>query len=71
MKIKRNDTVTIIAGADRGKSGKVLKAMPKLNKVLVEGINMKKKHVKARQSNKKGQTIELAMPINASNVVVK
>ena len=71
MKIKRNDTVTIIAGADRGKSGKVLKAMPQTNKILVEGINMKKKHMKPRQSGKKGQTIELAMPINASNAVVK
>lgn len=71
MKIKRNDTVKIISGADRGKTGTVLKVFPKTNKILVEGVNMKKKHLKARQSNKKGQTIDRALPFDASNAVVK
>ena len=68
MKIKKGDTVKVISGKDKGKTGKVLKAFPKLGKVLVEGINMHKKHVRARQEGKKGQTIDKAFPLSVSNV---
>ena len=55
-------------GTDAGKTGKVVRAFPKLGKILVEGINMHKKHVKARQEGKKGQTIDKAFPMSVSNV---
>ena len=55
-------------GADAGKTGKVVRAFPKLGKILVEGINMHKKHVKARQEGKKGQVIDKAFPMSVSNV---
>jgi large subunit ribosomal protein L24 len=68
MHIRKNDTVKIMTGADSGKTGKVLKAFPKLGKILVEGMNVHKKHVKARQEGKKGQVIDKAFPMSASNV---
>ena len=55
MKIKTGDTVMVITGKDKGKSGKVLKAMPKENKVYVEGINMQTKHAKATRQLREGQ----------------
>ena len=55
-------------GADAGKTGKVLKAFPKLGKILVEGINMHKKHMRPRQEGKKGQVIDKAFPMSVSNV---
>jgi large subunit ribosomal protein L24 len=68
MKIKNGDNVKIIAGKDKGKTGKILKAMPKENLVVVEGLNLRKKHKKATSKDKKGQLIEIAAPMNASNV---
>jgi large subunit ribosomal protein L24 len=68
MKIHKNDTVQVITGTDKGKKGKVLKAMPKDGKVLVEGINMKKRHTKARRQGQKGEIVESAHPIHVSNV---
>jgi len=68
MKIKKNDTVLIISGKDRGKKGKVLKAFPKENKVLVEGVNIVKKHQRPRRQGEKGQIIQLPKPIDVSNV---
>ena len=70
MKIKKGDNVIVIAGKDKGKTGKVISAFPKENTVLVEGINISKKHQKAKKSGAKGQIIDKIMPINASNVVV-
>jgi len=67
MKIKKGDTVLIIAGKDRGRKGKVLKAFPKENKILVEGINLKKKHQRPRRSGEKGQIVILPAPIDVSN----
>lgn len=66
MKIKKNDTVLIISGKDRGKKGKVLKSFPKLGRVLVEGINLHKKHQKPRKSGEKGQIVELPKSISVS-----
>jgi large subunit ribosomal protein L24 len=68
MKIKKGDNVIIMAGKDRGKSGKVVRALPKKNKVVVEGLNMTKRHQRARKSGEKGSMINMAMPINVSNV---
>lgn len=68
MHIKKGDNVIVLTGRDKGKKGKVLKAFPKLNRVLVEGVNKVKKHQKARKSNEKGQTIEMSLPMHASNV---
>ena len=70
MKIKKGDNVIVIAGKDKGKTGKVLSAFPKDNTVLVEGVNINKKHQKAQKSGSKGQVVDKVMPINASNVAV-
>ncbi|MCI1735866.1 MAG: 50S ribosomal protein L24 [Bacilli bacterium] len=68
MKIKTGDTVVVISGDDKGKTGKVLKVFPKDHKVMVEGINVNKKHVKPTQANPKGSIVDKAMPIDISNV---
>ena len=68
MHIKKNDTIIVTAGDDKGKKGKVLKAMPKEGKILVEGVNMMKRHMRARKGGQKGEVVEKAMPISASNV---
>jgi len=68
MKIKKGDKVTVITGKDKGKSGVVLKSFPKDNLVLIEGVNKKKVHQRARKSNEKGKIIEKDMPVHVSNV---
>lgn len=68
MKIKKGDNVMVIAGKDKGKSGKVLKAMPKENKVVVEGINMQTKHAKATQKAP-AEIKHIEGPIDVSNVM--
>jgi len=68
MKIKKGDQVLIISGKDRGRKGKVLEAFPKESKVLVEGINLRKKHVRPKRSGEKGQIVTLPAPIHVSNV---
>ena len=68
MHIKKNDTVKIRVGADSGKTGKVLHAYPKTGKILVEGMNVHKKHLRARQEGKKGQVVDRSFPMSASNV---
>ncbi len=70
MKIKKNDTVMIIAGNAKGQTGKVLKVFPKTNKVIVEGVNIYKRHTKPNQSNPQGGIIEKEAAINASNVML-
>ena len=68
MKIRKDDTVLIISGKDKGKKGKVLKAFPKKRKVLVEGVNIRKKHVRPRREGEKGEIVEIPTPIDISNV---
>lgn len=68
MKIKKGDTVLIIKGKDRNKSGKVMKVFPKKNKIIVEGLNLIKKHVKPRRQGEKGKIIEISSPIYISKV---
>jgi large subunit ribosomal protein L24 len=67
MKIKKDDKVKIIAGKDKGKTGKVLRALPKLDQIIVEGVNIKKRHQKPTKSNQKGQILDKTMPIHVSN----
>ena len=66
--IKKGDTVKVIAGADKGKTGKVLQVFPKLEQVLVEGVNLKTKNVKAKRDGEKGTIVKKANPIHVSNV---
>ncbi len=68
MHIKKGDKIIVLTGKDKGKSGEVTKSLPKENKVVVSGINMLKIHKRARKSGEKGQIIEQASPIHASNV---
>ncbi len=70
MKIKVNDNVLVIAGKDKGKTGKVLKTLKNENKVVVEGVNISKRHTKPRTNNDKGGIFEIEMPIHVSNVKV-
>lgn len=70
MKIRKNDTVMVISGNDKGKTGKVLKVFPKDSKVIVEGINIRKRHTKPTQRNPQGGILEKEAAINASNVMI-
>lgn len=70
MKVKKNDTVLVITGKDSGKTAKVLAALPKSNKVVVDGVNVQKKHKKARNANEVSSIQEQAGAIDASNVMV-
>jgi len=70
MKIKKNDNVKIIAGKDKGKTGKVAQVFPKHNKVVVEGLNIRYKHMRPKKQNEKGQRIEYSAPMDASNVMI-
>lgn len=68
MKIKTGDQVKIIAGKDKGKTGKIIQVFPKENRVVVEGANMLKKHVRSMKQGQPGQRVEFAAPLHASNV---
>lgn len=70
MLIKKGDKVIVITGADKGKTGIVQRAHPKLEKVVVEGVNIKKKHKKPTQSNPEGSILEIYAPIHVSNVAL-
>ena len=69
MKIKKGDTVKVIAGKDNGKEGKVISVDHKNSKVVVEGVNMITKHLKPSQANQNGGIIQKEAPIDASNVM--
>ena len=70
MKIKKGDTVIVISGKDKGKTGKVLRAFPKAEQVLVEGVNVKRKSQRPTKSNQKGQIIDKTLPVHVSNVMI-
>ena len=70
MKLKKGDNVILITGKDKGKKGKIVRVLVKKEKVIVEGLNMMKKHQKARKSNEKGSMVDVAMPIHVSNVKI-
>ncbi len=67
MKIHKNDQVLIISGKDKGRKAKILQSFPKEKKILVEGVNIRKKHVRPKKSGEKGQIVEMPGPINVSN----
>ncbi|MBO8427664.1 MAG: 50S ribosomal protein L24 [Firmicutes bacterium] len=69
MKLKKGDKVVVIAGKDKGKVGVIQRAYPKLNKVVVEGVNIHKKHQKPTQQNPNGSIVEMYSPIDVSNVM--
>ena len=68
--IKKNDTVTVIAGKDKGKNGKVLRVIPKKDRVIVEKINMIKRHMKPSQQTRQGGILEKESPIHISNLML-
>lgn len=68
MKIKKGDKVKVITGKDKGKEGKIVKAFPAQDMVLVEGVNIKKKHMRPKKSGQKGQIVEMSAPVHVSNV---
>lgn len=70
MKIRRNDTVVLTTGKDKGKSGKVRRVFPDKNRVVVEGLNMIKRHSRARRATRQAGIIELEAPIHISNVML-
>lgn len=70
MKIKKGDQVKIIAGKDKGKSGKVLRVFREEKKITAEGLNIVKKHSRPRREGEKGQRIEVPGKINVSNVML-
>lgn len=69
MKLKKGDNVIIIAGKDKGKKGKILEVLPRIDRVVVEGANIAKISEKARTKGGKGQVVERAMPLHCSNVM--
>lgn len=71
MKIKKGDNVIVISGSNKGKKGKVIKAFPSLNKVVVEGVNIVKKSHKSKNKKDISQILEIPMPIHVSNVAKK
>ena len=70
MKLKKEDNVIVVAGNYKGKTGKILKVYPKKNRVIIEGVNLRKRHSKASQKNPQGGIIEKEAPIDASNVMI-
>lgn len=70
MKIKKGDNVIVIAGKDKGKSGKVLRALPKENKVIVEGVHIVKRHERANRKRQHGQIVDKTLPVHVSNVAL-
>jgi large subunit ribosomal protein L24 len=70
MKIKKNDQVKMLAGKDSGKTGKVSGVFPSENKVIIEGLNLVKKHMRPRREGEKGQRVEVPRKIQTSNVIL-
>jgi large subunit ribosomal protein L24 len=70
LKIKKNDNVIVIAGNEKGKTGKVLKVFPKEQRVIVEGVNIVKRHTRPSQKNPQGGIIKKEAPIHISNVML-
>jgi large subunit ribosomal protein L24 len=70
MKIRKSDNVIVISGNDKGKTGKVLKVFPKVSRIIVEGINLRKRHTKPTQKSPQGGILEKESPIHVSNVML-
>ncbi|HEU4628998.1 MAG TPA: 50S ribosomal protein L24 [Gemmatimonadaceae bacterium] len=70
MHVTKGDTVRVMRGDDKGKEGKVLRVLPKTGRIVVEGVNIVKKHRKARSEQEEGGIIEMPAPLHASNVML-
>ncbi|MGC1247288.1 MAG: 50S ribosomal protein L24 [Spirulinaceae cyanobacterium] len=70
MHVKKGDTVQVISGRDKGKVGDITKVFPKLSKVVIEGVNIRTKHVKPQQEGESGQIVTEEAPIHSSNVML-
>lgn len=70
MKIKSGDEVIVVSGKYKGTTGKVSKAFPKVNKVVIEGVNLRTKHQKPTAGNSEGKKVEIYAPIDVSNVMI-
>jgi large subunit ribosomal protein L24 len=70
MRIKKGDNVKVIAGKDKGKTGKVIQSFPERDRVVVEGVNITAKHLKVRKEGQSGQKVEFSGPIRVSNVML-
>jgi large subunit ribosomal protein L24 len=68
LHVKKNDSVVVISGNDKGKAGRVLRVFPQKGRVIVEGVNIRKRHMRPTQTNPQGSIIEREFPIHASNV---
>ena len=71
MHVKKNDIVVVISGNSKGKEGKVLKVFPEKNRVIVEGVNIMKRHTRPTQNNPQGGVVQKEAPIHSSNVMLK
>jgi large subunit ribosomal protein L24 len=71
MNVKKNDIVVVIAGNAKGKEGKVLKVFPEKSRIIVEGVNVVKRHTRPSQSNPQGGVVQKEAPIHVSNVMIK
>ena len=69
MHVKKGDTIQVISGKDKGKIGEISQVIPKTSQVVVEGVNIKTKHVKPRQEGESGQIVTFEAPIHSSNVM--
>ncbi len=71
MKIKKGDKIIVLTGKDKGKTGEVVRSLPKKGKIIVAGVNVVKKHTRNRfNTDKKGEIVDKTMPIDASNVAL-
>ncbi|MDT7868240.1 MAG: 50S ribosomal protein L24 [Candidatus Pacebacteria bacterium] len=68
QKIKKGDTVLVVKGKDKGKKGKVIKVIPKEARIIVEGVNLVKKHLKPKRVGEKGKIVEIPAPLSWANV---
>jgi large subunit ribosomal protein L24 len=70
MKLKKGDTIKILSGKDRGKTGTILRSLPETESIAVEGINLFKKHSRPKKQGEKGQTVVVARPFKASRAML-
>lgn len=70
MKLKKGDKVIVIAGKSKGQSGTIVRAIPKENAVVLDGVNLVKRHRRPSQTNRTGQIVDKPMPIHISNVML-
>ena len=70
MHVKKGDTIQVISGRDKGKVGEITRVIPKTSQVIVEGVNVRTKHVKPQQEGESGQIVTFEAPIHSSNVML-